>query len=347
MTEKTPRKTDSAPTTSKFDFDQVVAQARRDFPEETAQTTFINGDDPDALDQLYQWAVSQRKRTIEWDNMEPYVDNKRPFSTDSRDGATVLMMHPSNPTQSFPGDPDKSNFLTFDHELGHIVAPKGMGKHIPADVTELVADSFAAIRGLQRGSLTKQDVQTMANHRDAGFLLYSGLSHLTSMSLDAIVINPKNIDIASLSPKEIGQVAKRHANAFENKRGSYNKFAPIEDLGKPTWEDDALPAEERVEQRLHAVTEIAMTARRSSMSFYLAARMIINAVEHGGVTYNGETVKLQGGDAHWQSVKNAVEKRAGKRDIGARKAAQNPALSQPQDNSIKARISRFIKPLGI
>jgi len=347
MTEKTPRKNDSAPTTPKFDFDQAVAQARRDYPAETAQTTFINGDDPDAREQLYKWAVSQRKRTIEWDDMEAYLENKRPFSSDSREEGTVLMMHPSNPTKSFPNDPDKSNYLTFDHELGHIVAPKGMGKGIPRDVTEMVADSFAAIRGLQRGTLTKQDVQTMADQRDAGFLLYSGLDHLTSMTLDAIVINPKNIDIHSLSPHDVAQIANRHANAFEHKRGSYNKFAPIEEFGKPTWHDAALPAEERVEQRLHAVTEIAMTARPSSMSFYLAARMIINAVEHGGVTYNGETVELKGGKAHWQSVKEAVEKRAGNRDIGARKAVEKPELSQPQDNSIKARISRFIKPLGI
>lgn len=335
--------------TKPFDFDAAVAEARRDFPAQTENVTFINGDDPDAQDKLFEWAVSQKLRTLEWDRMlAPMLDNKCSCAMPGHNGGFVLLVHPSAPSMRFGEDHDKSNHYTFDHELGHIVTTLGIGHG--ADVAEHSADGFAALRGLQRGTLSKQDVKRAADVNDAGFLIYCGLSHLTSMTLDAIVINPKNIDYTSLSPQETAALADKHAKTFELPSRAYNKFAPIDEIGKATWNDDGLPPEERVEARLHALTEIAMNAPKSSMSFYLAARLIVNTVENNGVTYKGEKVPLDGQNEHWQSLKDAVLTRAGDRDIGARKAVQNAALTRPktpEDDKPLTRFSNRFKRLSI
>ncbi len=332
-----------------FDFDAAVAEAKRDFPAETENVTFINGDDPDARERLFKWAVSQKMRTLEWDRMlAPMMDNKLCCAMPGHNGGTVLLVHPAAPSLRFGEDHDKSNHYSFDHELGHIITKRGIGSG--ADVAELAADSFAALRGLQRGTLSKQDIKRAADMNDAGFLMYCGLSHLTSMTLDAIAINPKNIDYISLSPKETAALADKHAKAFELPTRSYNKLAPIDEIGKSTWNDDGLPLEERVEARLHALTEIAMNAPKSSMSFYLAARMIVNAVENNGVTYVGEYVKLDGQNEHWQSLKDAVLTRAGDRDIGARKAVQTTDFTRakkPGDDALLTRFSNRFKKLSI
>lgn len=332
-----------------FDFDAAVAEAKRDFPAQTENVTFINGDDPEAREKLFKWAVSQKMRTLEWDRMlAPMMDNKLCCAVPGHNGGVVLLVHPSAPSMRFGEDHDKSNYYSFDHELGHIVTRLGMGHG--QDVAEHSADSFAALRGLQRGTLTKQDVKRAADLNDAGFLLYCGLSHLTSMTLDAIVINPKNIDYLGLSPQKTAALADQHAKAFELPNRTYNKFAPIDEIGKPKWNDDGLPLEERVEARLHALTEIAMNAPKSSMSFYLAARLIVNTVENNGVTYAGTYVPLDGQNTHWQSLKDAVLTRAGDRDIGARKALQDSALTRPktpEDDTLLTRFSNRFKKLSI
>jgi hypothetical protein len=105
-----------------------------------------------------------------------------------------------------------------------------------------------------------------------------------------------------------------------------------------------------VEARLHALTEIAMNAPKSSMSFYLAARMIVNAVENNGVSYAGQYVKLDGQNEHWQSLKDAVLTRAGDRDIGARKAVQTTDFTRakkPEDDTLLTRFSNRFKKLSI
>ena len=339
----------SAQKVKPFDFDTAVAETQRDFPVESRNITFINGDDPDARDKLFEWAVSQKMRTLEWDRMlAPMFDNQRSCAMPGHDGGFVLLVHPSAPSMRFGEDTHKSNHYTFDHELGHIVTKRGIGHG--ADIAEHSADSFAALRGLQRGTLSKQDVKRAADVNDAGFLIYNGLSHLTSMTLDAIAINPKNIDYMSLSPKETSALADKHAKTFELRSRIYNKFAPIDEIGKATWNDDGLPPAERVEARLHALTEIAMNAPKSSMSFYLAARMIVNAVENNGVTYVGQHVPLNGQNEHWQSLKDAGLTRAGDRDIGARKAVQTAEITRPKtpaDDTILTRFSNRFKRLSI
>jgi hypothetical protein len=330
-----------------FDFDRAVAEARAEFPEETADTTFINGSDPDAAEQLYNWALKEGLRTIEWTFAAPYAHNERPLSMSGHKGGTVLMMFPHKPTPTFANDPDKSNQLTFDHELGHMVSGKGMGNNLAADYTEHVADSFAVLRGLRRGTLQKSDIPAITAQRDAGFLLYSGIDHLTSMSLDAIVINPKNIDYQALSPQQVIRLAEKHAAAFENKYKSYNQLDDVAKIGKPTRQDEGLCVEDRAELRLHALTTICMNSKPSSMVFYLAARVLTGAIKNGGMTYLDTEFKIDASNPHWQNVLQNVMQRAGDRDIGAQKAQQAPDLTRPKEEGILAAIKSRFTPMKI
>lgn len=325
-----------------FDFDRAVAEARAEYPKETADTTFINGSDPDAIEQLYNWARKEGLRTIEWDNIVRYAERERPLSLPGHNGGTVLMMFPQKPTPTFRGDPDKCNQLTFDHELGHIVCGKGMGNNLAADYTEHVADSFAVLRGLRRGTLQKSDIPAIAAQRDAGFLLFGGLDHLTSMALDAIVINPKNIDYRALSPRQTIRLAEKHAAVFENKAKSYNQLDNVASIGKATRHDEGLCVEDRAEQRLHALTSICMNNKPSSMAFYLAARILTGAIKNGGMQYLDTEFKIDSNNPHWQNVLQSVAARANGRDIGAQKALQSPELTRPKEEGFIAAVkSRF------
>lgn len=330
-----------------FDFDRAVAEARAEFPEETAETTFINGSDPDATEQLYNWARKEGLRTIEWQHIAPYAERERPLSLSGHKGGTALMMFPHKPTPTFAGDPDKSNQLTFDHELGHIVSGKGMGNHLAADYTEHVADSFAVLRGLRRGTLQKSDIQAVAAQRDAGFLLYSGIDHLTSMSLDALVINPKNIDYQALSPQQVIRLAERHASVFENKCKSYNPLDEVAKIGKATRYDEGICTQDRAELRLHALTTICMNSKPSSMLFYLAARILTGAIKNGGMKYLDDEFKIDASNPHWQNVLHNVTARAGGRDIGAEKALQSPDLTRPKEEGLLAAIKSRFTPMKI
>ena len=330
-----------------FDFDRAVAEARAEFPRETADTTFINGSDPDAIQQLYNWARKEGLRTIEWENIVRYPERERPLSLSGHNGGTVLMMFPHNPTPTFPGHPDKCNQLTFDHELGHIVSGKGMGTDLAADYTEHVADSFCVLRGLRRGSLQKTDIPVIAAQRDAGFLIYGGLSHLTSMSLDAIAINPQNIDYKALSPKGVIRLAEKHAAVFENKAKSYNQLDDVAAIGKPTRQSEGLCPDERAEKRLHALTTICMNNKPSSMAFYLAARILTGAIRNGGMKYLDTEIKIDRDNPHWQSVLDTVMQRAGGRDIGAQKALQSPDLTRPKEEGFIAAVKSRFTPMKI
>jgi len=330
-----------------FDFDRAVAEARTEYPRETADTTFINGSDPDAIEQLYNWARKEGLRTIEWAHIFPYASNELPLSLSGHKGGTALMMFPHKPTPTFAGAPDKCNQLTFDHELGHIVCGKGMANDLAADYTEHIADSFAVLRGLRRGTLQKSDIPAIAAQRDAGFLLRSDIDHLTSMSLDAIVINPKNLDYRALSPRQTIRLAEKHAAAFENKYKSYNQLDDVAAIGKPTRQSEGLSIEDRAEQRLHALTSICMNNKPSSMAFYLAARILTGAIKNGGLKYLDTEFKIDSNNAHWQDVLQNVTARANGRDIGAQKALQSPDLTRPKEEGIIAAIKSRFTPLKI
>jgi len=334
--------------TPAFSFARAVDDARRDFPKETANTTFIDGSADDAHEKLYAWAVAQKFRTIEWERiLLPQFEGKQAGVVPGHNGGMLMIMHPDRPSNVFPGATDKCNHYTFDHELGHLVAPKGTGRDVAPDLAENVADSFAVLRGLQRGTLVKQDLAALSAHRDSGFLLYGGLSHLTSMAIDSIIINPRHTDFMSLSPLQTARIATRHAEAFDKPARLMEKFEQVAKIGKYRPEDGGLPLEERLEQRLHALTEICMKARPASMTFYLAARIVVSAIDAGGATYVGQNVPLQGGAAHWQDLKEAILKRAGDRDIGGRQAMLYKVATRSEENSFMAKIKQALMPLKI
>ncbi len=334
--------------TAAFSFARAVDEARRDFPKETANTTFIDGSAVDAYEKLYAWAVEQKFRTIEWERMlAPRFEEKQAAVATGHNGGMLMIMHPDRPSNVFPDAPDKCNHYTFDHELGHLVAPKGSGRGIKPDLAENVADSFAVLRGLQRGTLVKENLAVLSSHRDACFLLYGGLSHLTSMAIDAIIINPRHTDFMSLTSRQTAHIATRNAEAFDKPERLMNKFAQVAKIGSPDLESDLLHLAESLEQRLHALTEICMKASPSSMTFYLAARIVVSAIDARGATYVGQYVPLQGGVTHWQDLKEAILQRAGDRDIGGRQAMRGKSEALPPETGFMAKIKRALTPLRI
>src|SRR5690606_22051930 len=111
----------------------------------------------------------------------------------------------------FRNDREKSAFFVFNHELGHLVVPECIAgdSDKSTEYREHAADGFAVLGSLRQGVLDKKDMVSKADDRGHAMLFTGDITHLTSMSLDAVAINPKNTDFVSLSAKEIVKIAQK------------------------------------------------------------------------------------------------------------------------------------------
>jgi hypothetical protein len=330
-----------------FIFEEAVAELRRDYPRETEDVAFINGNDPDGPAQIRQWCVDQKMPKMIWDRwMYNLVCQEETIAFKVGD-KHLIALFPDNMSFFFQDAPDKGKFMALFHEAGHLIQPRGMEHDV--DIKEISADSFAILRGISKGLWSKEDILEVSSVRSAGFMLGGHTSHLTSMSLDAIVINPKNIDYSALTPQQVTKLADHHASAFRHKNTVSNKLEAVADIGKGSDDTDADPIQERVEKRLTALTAICATANPLSTEFYVAARILKDAIEHNGFTYGRErmTVHIDGSSSRWQSVLDTINTRAKGRDIGAEKALQTPEFTRPEKPDAMTKIKRFFTPLKI
>jgi hypothetical protein len=341
MTDKTaPEKT------RPFIFEEAVAELRRDYPRETENTTFINGTDAEGLKQLRQWCTDQNMHERVWDrHIKNHIPGKDAFAYETG-GKSIVVIFSDCPAFFFQDDPDKENFMTLFHEAGHIIQPRGLKHDI--DIKETSADNFAALRGISKGLWSKEDILELSSARSKEFLLNSDTGHLTSLSLDAIVINPKNIDYSVLTPQQVKKLADHHTSVFEQKYSSFSTLDAVAKIGQGSHNKYEDPIEERVEKRLTALTDICATAKPSSPEFYIAARILKDAIEHDGFNYDKNiTVHIDGSSSRWQSVLDTINTRAAGRDIGAQKALQTPEFTRPEKPDAMTKIKRFFTPMKI
>ncbi|MDE1153644.1 MAG: hypothetical protein PW788_14000 [Micavibrio sp.] len=346
-TEATATKT----TGLRFDFNKAVEDARRDFPEETKNVTFIDLDAPTAaasmsafFDSLTpaQQEVVESNRRYDVDFMTP---EQAPSVWFAGDGRSLFTAYGSRTTLAenekifYPEENmDKQNYFTFQHELGHIVVKDG---NRPNNRSEHGSDTFALLRGFKSGFFNKLDALKISLGRDTLAWYNADVTHISSMSLDALVINPKQIDFISLTPQETAKIAATHADTFSLNAdmGSYLRLQRALDV--PFYS----AADARID-RLNNLGGIAMSADKDSHAFYFAARVLKTAFEQkqqGNPAL--ENVEFSG--EGWQQVWDAIEKKTKGRDLGATKAAQNPDIAPAEKQGFFSKLRTRITPLKI
>lgn len=306
---------------AEFDFEKAVEEAKQDFPEQTKNVTFIDLDADDADQKLRDWIDSlsaitkanmQRTGTI-----NDLTTSSSGFAFHApQEGKRIVAMHSKYCAEisMFDHAPEKQAAYVFDHELGHIVVPEA---DKATNKAEHGADDFAVIRGLKRGTMDKKDIQLIADARATDFFLYGDLTHLTTVSLDNILVNPKNTDFLSLSANEIAQIAGKHAETFgKNKevRDDLNETYKVKGL------HDAPLSQEACQKRLEQLGQVCLDANKNSLQFYIAARIVKSAMEHGGIN----NMPLDTSGPEWEKIAKVIEQKTKGRDLGAKEAVDKP-----------------------
>lgn len=229
------------PRNRPFDFDEAVAIARADFPEETKNITFIDLSQPDAKQKLMDWMQSTdprfREKYLEDGTPEDFADKglqHRGFGlADSLSGKTVIASHSkASPDMFVFGEESRELAYVFCHELGHAIAKNGIPRLMleltfrPADeqcweylkqvnLAENVADSFASIYGVAKGWLDDAgDLGRIGFFTTMAPWIGVDLTHFTSIAIDQLAIDLDKLKVHSLSPGEIRAIAARHAEEF-------------------------------------------------------------------------------------------------------------------------------------
>ncbi|MBI1216615.1 MAG: hypothetical protein GC185_12455 [Alphaproteobacteria bacterium] len=334
-----------------FDFEAAVADARRDYPKQTEKITFIDTSSPDADEKLLAWANMAGKNQRQFDAMMQHKESNSAFAGEGNGHKLIALPTRRGPDEgAFPGDEAKSAYFSFQHELGHFVVPNAHATDSDASTEhrEHAADTFAVLRGLKQGVFSKADVVTLGDGRCIAMLLTQDITHLTTMSLDAVAINPKNIDFISLSEKDVLKIAQKHADAFEMSYQAESRFASIQGIDR-RGRAQGRPLDEIVEEKMMKLQETAMSSPAHSQKFYLAARVLNTALETGHFKYAGQEVKVDVTTDYWKSVKEALHTKAGDRDIGARKALQTEELTREGDkpSNFLQRVKQSVTPLKI
>lgn len=320
-----------------FDFNKAVADARRDYPRQTRNTTFVDLDAHDAMEQMADWIEKldedskealYRSGTLREMNPESDGFTISSLYGDERIVATHSRHNPFLPF--FPDEPEKQAAFVFFHELGHVVVPWA---DIPTSYAEHGADVFGVLRGISKGIFNKKDVKQLADARLMTYFHGLDIQHLSTMALDAVVINPKQIDFLSLTPKQVARIAAEHAAAFANPPDAECAIVNATIGG---WSERDM---------FRNFAEIAATSDGLSREFYIAARLLKPLMDENlPAAIVAAAIGIKHAD--WEKVKEALARKAGNRDIGAVKAMETPDFAPPPAG-LGRRILNALRPLSI
>jgi hypothetical protein len=119
-------------------------------------------------------------------------------------------------------------YFILDHELGHAVAENGHRNHNSQTMHECVADSFAALRHIQRFGPDTTSLEKLMLRRAQRLVSLTGqrhAEHFTGFTLEKLLEIKDKVDIQRLSPEQTKALATRMALAHTPNDLSVQKIA--------------------------------------------------------------------------------------------------------------------------
>ncbi len=241
--------TDTATPSPVFDHAASVLAARRDYPQETAQVTFVDLSSPDAAQQLRGWlrkaspafirslGENEPPETAIFHAVEKFLLKNGVAEVDYASG-NILVASASQPKSKYLGataTTAQEAAYAFAHELGHAIVRsgftanwRGMTRHGKPSLhdalphqraeAEMAADVFAVLRNLSHQTMTLEQARQVSLTRA---MRAPGI-HTTSPALDAAL---ENIGAASLSPQGVQAMAETIAQRHAPKAGEIEELA--------------------------------------------------------------------------------------------------------------------------
>jgi len=306
-----------------FDFDKAVEEAKHDFPEQTKNVTFVDLDAPDADQKLRDWVNSLSEKTKNamqrGGALDAFTTTCSGFAFDAKgEDKKILAIHSHycKDITMFQHAPEKQAAFVFDHELGHIVVPEA---DTATNKSENKADGFAIIRGLKRGSMDKKDAQLIADARAVDFFLEGDLVHLTTVGMDKLLVNHKKINFLDLTPAQIAQIAHKHGETFATDK---DNRAELTSAFIAKGVEDGAPTQDICQKRLEQLGQVCLHARKNSLEFYVAARIVKTAMEHGGIN----NMPLDTSGPEWEKIAKVIDEKTKGVDLGAKLAVDKPLV---------------------
>ncbi|HYD17848.1 MAG TPA: hypothetical protein VEF76_05175 [Patescibacteria group bacterium] len=276
----------SGPGPLRFDFNKAAKKALRDHPELRGRQMFIHAGRDDAapfVEKLLLKGVDDE----DIEDLEKTIRTAKRLKTSFHQAVTrergkpvgVLVFHPDRHPVFGVTSGAADDAGTFDHELGHALTPDLQGT--PA---ENMADAFAALRHFERFEDATAHIRYAAWKRAAISMLTGTTSHLTTFTLDKIVIDAQAANFSTLSPADAKAIAADYARKCTPSPKRLAKlahdFAPLKKM----------PVTDAME-KLAAIT---LKAKTSSDTFYLGARVLTQALAEPDLRLDGRRVKLAG-----------------------------------------------------
>lgn len=299
MTRKKPQQKPAAPPL-RFDFAKAARKAAQDHPALRKSGLFINAANDDYI------GSSRVFRQIDEDD-EAFEDIKKnvrlarklkssfhqAIPIDSKNYIYNVVFYPDKHPLFDPADKDIDYAGTFDHETAHALHPDANG--IDGENT---ADAYAVLRHLQRYKGQKTGIDFSAWKRAMVFVQTGISSHLTTFTIDKILLDGKTTDFCSLSPAETSAIARNYAR----------KHTPsAERLGKLSRDFNKLKGKPFDEKTMRKLADITLKAAPESDTFYLGNRILQPLLGGAAINIDGKTVQLK--EAECQRIRAALNKK--------------------------------------
>ncbi len=282
-----------------FDFNEAARKAAKDHRELQRSTAFIDARTNSwvARDALIEKLIDED----EMDTIESVVKSAKRLKTSFSQAVNIgknkdahaIVFHPDkNPLfASTKGLIDDAG--SFDHETGHVLAPD-----FHFTLGENAADGYAMLRHIQRFGTDKPETDYCGWKRALAFALTGISSHLTTFTVDKIVLDSKSADFMSLTPKQTAAIAKDYARAHTPDDKALKKlqaaFATVKG-GKPD------------EKTFSEIARITLAANPNSDVFKLGHRILAKPLAEKTVIFNGKKISLKGKD--WADIQAKLQRK--------------------------------------
>lgn len=213
---------------------------------------------------------------------------------DSKNYIHNIVFHPDKHPLFNPADRDIDDACTFDHETAHALHPDAKG--IDGENT---ADAYAVLRHLQRTQGQQSDIDYAAWKRAVVFMQTGITTHLTTFTIDKILLDSKTADFCSLTPAETSAIARDYA------RKHTPSAARLKKLGR---DFNKLKGQKPDEKTLRQLAEITLKAAPSSDTFYIGNRILQPLLTGQAVKLDGKTLRLK--DPAWPHIRAALDQKA-------------------------------------
>lgn len=213
-----------------FDVSAAAQAAAKDYPRETKGMTFIDLTAPDGVADAMAWTkrAEPGMPAYEVAALRDITTQANALLRRAPNGERLLAARSQARTRFLGGDMAAEANFAFDHELGHAVtsfllplgAERGAQLHQRAR-WEIQADVFAVLRGINRGTMTREQAYSLSNNR----AMRAPGAHATSPALDMLLGDRSDEQIRAMTPQQIADMATSYGEMMAPKQGEIEALA--------------------------------------------------------------------------------------------------------------------------